>query len=37
MGGAAPIWAAFWAGAMGAFGVLLALINIWFTCPCEVQ
>jgi hypothetical protein len=36
-GGAAPIWAAFWAVLMGVFGVLLALFNIWFTFPREVK
>ncbi len=36
-GGAAPIWAAVWAVAMGVFGVLLALFNIWITFPREVR
>jgi len=36
-GGAAPLWAAVWAVAMGVFGLLLALFNIWFTFPREVK
>ena len=36
-GGAAPLWAAVWAVAMGVFGVLLALFNLWITFPREVK